>query len=666
MVTVTSRGVLGVFRKVLPLLLVLPLALTGCGGGGAKAPDGTTAGGSGTTTPGSGGSAPGGTTASRLELLTETPTIESSGRVTVNVTAVALDNQNRTIANKSVSFQVTDPNGTAFLSVQNGGLTDGDGRVSATLSVGSNKGNRKLTLAASSDGTSKSTDVDVTGTSVALSGTTSLPFGGSAQLSIRVKDSAGVAIASVPVTVTSARGNSFSPTSVVTDSAGEAIVTVNANVSGSDTVTVSAQGAAATSPLVVSSANFTFVSPSPVNNADVTVNTNQSITIHWDESGVPQAGQTINFAATRGTITCAAPCQTNGSGNVTAVVSSATTGFSTITASGPGGVPSNTLNLTFITTTASSLTLQTDKSTVPVNTAGSTTNRATITAVLRDAANNLVKDGRVVFSIVKGGQIGGQLTSGVDTTDVNGIASVDYIAGTTSSAQNGVEILAHVTDVNGAAVSVPDVKVQLTVGGQSLFIRLETDNSIEEAAPTYKKTYTAIVTDAAGNGVSGATVQFILRPRQDDDSDASNSSMPAYYKGVRVFSSGAWRPVYSVSVLGVPTGCDNEDSNFNGFLDPSEDFNTSGDLTPGNVASATSNVVTNSGGFANTVIQYAQNFADWAAVTLEARVTVAGTEAVATRSFILPVLASDVNNQNTQPPGQTSPFGTATACINKD
>ena len=670
MINLPATRILSLFKSLLAVSVVA--GMVACGGGGAKGPDTGTPGGGVTPTPGNGGPAPTGTPASSIQVLAATQTIPSSGQTPLAITAVVLDTQNRTITGKAVTFRVTDPSGSAFVSVAPGGVTDASGRITAELNVGNNKTNRAIAVSATADTASASTEITATGTAVTVSGTTSLPFGGSAQLILSVKDSAGVGLNGVPITMSSSKGNTFNPASPTTNASGEATVTVNAAVAGTDSITASALGATATNPLTVSGANFAFAAPSPAINSEILVNTNQTITVHWDEAGVPQIGKILNFSATRGAITCVAACTTNASGDASVTLNSTTTGVSTVTAAGPGGIPSNSLDLVFVTTTATSVSIQANTPTVAVNTGGSATNRATLTAVVRDAANNLVKNARVEFSIIQGGNIGGQLTSGVDITDVSGVANVDYIAGTISSAQNGVVIQAHVTDVNGAPVTVPNQTVQLTVGGQSLFIRLETDNKVAPSPPTYKKTYTAIVTDSAGNGVPNVNVQFKLKPREDNNANNNDSSARAYGKGIRVAcrAGDTFFPCNGTTragwFLAEAVACDNEDSNFNGILDTGEDLNSSTDLTPGNVASATTNITTNQGGFANTVIEYAQNFADWATVTLEARVSVSGTESVATRTFDLPALASDFTDLNVSPPGDVSPFGIANVCTDKN
>src|SRR5690606_34266700 len=117
-------------------------------------------------------------------------------------------------------------------------------------------------------------------------------------------------------------------------------------------------------------------------------------------------------------------------------------------------------------------------------------------AVVRDVANNLVKNANVSFVLTD--VTGGSLSAGSAVTDSQGRASVVYTASDTTSAQNGVRIVA---TVNGI-----DDEVFLTVGGQNLRIVLGTGNEIVESDDTtrYELPYTAIVSDAAGNPAPNA------------------------------------------------------------------------------------------------------------------------------------------------------------------
>lgn len=568
--------------NVTKLLLVVSFIsiLAACGGGGAKAPS--------TGQPSSGGGVgnipgvdPGATsTASSVQLLVSSQTLASSGTETVTLTGVVLNANGRALTDKTLTLSVNDPvTGNKVFITKDSGKTGADGILTATLNLGTNKSNRTITINAVSDTAQASNTVDVTGTALTISGATSLVLNQASTLTFSLKDSGGNPIPGAPITLASRNGNALADLSgnpfsagspPTTNRSGQVVVQVRATASGADEITATALGASATTNLLVSGSNFSFVSPSPAADTDVTVNTSQAIKIKWIEGGVAQNGRTVNFSATRGTLS-ASSAVTDAAGEASVTIQSAAAGATTVQASAAGGSPSTTLNFVFVTTSATLVNVKADKTTVPVNAGGTTTGRATITAVVRDGGSNLVKNARVQFEIVSD-TTGGTLSGAEDISDIAGEATVDYIAGTTTSSNEGVTIRARVIDVNGVASAVPvgglSGNVKLTVAGRSLFIRLSTDNLVGVDPPIYKKAYAALVTDAAGNPVPNVKVQFEIRPAQPP--------LTAYFKGYFRPSTATWTQVTLAS-------CYNEDLNLNGILDDlvSEDTNYNGILDSG-------------------------------------------------------------------------------------
>jgi hypothetical protein len=266
---------------------------------------------------------------------------------------------------------------------------------------------------------------------------------------------------------------------------------------------------------------------------------------------------------------------------------------------------------------------------------------------VRDASNNLVKNAAITFSLTD--VTGGFLAAGSAITDVTGTASVNYTAGTTSSAQDGVVVTATVDKVGGAAIPPIVGTAKLTVAGQALFVRLGTDNLVQPLPspdPDLKKTYSAIVTDAAGNAVpAGTQVRFSLVPTR-------------YGKGVYNFVTvdSRWEQALSSPL------CASEDININGNLDAGEDLNSNGKLDPGNVASVNASATTDANGIALVTLEYARSFATWVEVRLQASAGVVGNDPPTTTTFFLPALASDFTDKNVSPPGAISPFGVGATC----
>ena len=759
--------------SLVKILLMLSLfgGMAACGGGGAKAPS------TGQPSTGGPGTIPGTdpgaiSSADSIQLLVGSQTLPSVGGTAVQLTAVVLNSNGRALTDKAVTLAVVDPatNGKAFLtSVPD--TTDDNGLLIASLNLGTNKANRAITIRATSDSAAATNTVNVIGTDITISGATSLVSNATTPITVSLKDSEGNPLQGETITLTSSQGNALSSAAPVTNRSGQVVVDVTGTRAGTDTITATALGASNTTLIVVSGSDFSFVSPSPPSNTDVAVNTDQQIKIRWREGNVPQNGLTVALSATRGTVTVTSVGGiTDAAGELTATIRSTSAGPTTIQASAPGGSPSTSLNFIFVTTSATAVNVQADRTTIPINTSGSDTNRATITAIVRDGASNLVKNARVQFQIVND-TTGGRLSGTEDITDVSGAATVDYIAGTTSSQNEGVVIKAIVVDVGGntAAVSPGNLSasVPLTVAGQSLFIRLSTDNKVTPANPNFTKLFSALVTDAAGNPVSNTRVQFELKPAQPP--------LHAYSKGAYFISGTAWVkgdvPLCfneDLNLNGVLDALVTEDTNYNGVLDAdedtngngtldvgedtngngtldvdedtngngiidgrsphgdtdgngirngaevdiggmmplvllptedtngngvldlgedisshngildsaerlhrddildvNEDFNRDGSLTPGNVATTTSNLNTDALGFATTTVAYTQNFATWATVRLTAKITVAGSETTSSVTFTLPGLASDYASITAEPPGRISPFGQRRNCSSR-
>jgi hypothetical protein len=642
------------------LLFAGALALASCKGDTGTAGSGNPAVISNAPTgPGTGPGAAAGPTGIRIQLLASSPQMPSSGTpaTAVDLTAIVIDATGQAVAGSTVVFSTgTDPSA-LLTNISGGGVSDANGGVTAKLNLGSNKSNRFISVTASTQGATASTGVDVTGTTITVSGSSSLAFGAQTTLTFSLKDSAGVALPGFPMTIGSAAGNAISPAIGTTNSAGQVVATVTANVGGNDTITATAAGASKTQALTISGAGFTFTTPAATTN--IALNTSTPISVHWTNAGSPVSGQPVTFAATRGTIT-GSPSTTNVSGDTPVVsITSTSAGPATITASGPNGTPAATLDVVFVATTASSIAVQAIPSTIqvtippvpPATSTGQTSNTSTISVVVRDAANNLVKNAGVNFTVTADSS-GGSLASPRAITDVNGSASVTYTAGTISSGQTttGVTIRADVTDIGGVVIATITGTTSLTVSGQSLLVRLGTDNLVQSVPPLNKKTWVAIVTDAAGNAVAGATVRFALRPGRFD-------------KGT--FQLPAPSPAVQVWTFTPKATCPNEDVNFNGIIDiispgpppVTEDTNGNGSLDPSGVATVNASAVTDANGIANAVITYPKDHAFWAEVILEARTGVSSNDPPALATFFLVGLASDYSDLTVSPPGQTSPYG---------
>jgi len=568
----------------------------------------------------------GGPVANRIDLLVSSPQLSSNGTGSVTLTALVRDAANNVLSGIPVRF-AADSGG---IQVTNG-TTGATGTATALLTTGGDQRNRAINVTATVDNINSRNTVQITGTTLSISGANAIVLGVSTRLSILLRDSGGTGIANQPVTVISALGNPLSDTTVTTDFTGQTTVDVTGLIPGNDTLQVSGLGTTATTILLVSAANFLLTAPAPA--TQVPLNTPQPVAVHWDQAGVPQVGQLINFFATRGNFlaTPTAPCPpspvqtqtptisvlTDTQGNATVGICADNSGPAILSAAANvSSGPSSQVGIEFVATTvAPPLILQASPTTLGVNVSGGTTQQSIITAVLRDSQGNLVQNKTVSFAVQD--VSGGRIAPPSAVTDSFGRASTVYVAGAVPSAQDGVLITATADGVQNT--------VTLTVTQQPLFVILGTGNLLTAPTSTqYSQPYSVLVNDANGNPVAGATVELNVIPIR-------------YEKGLYVLSFNSvnrtcvgWLKFRTIQGNLNPDdadyACDNEDVNLNGILNnPGEDHNSNDRLDPGNVAAAPRTVTTDATGFALFEVLYAKEFT-WVEVELEARAFVAGSE----------------------------------------
>lgn len=582
------------------------------------------------------GGTTGGPLVGSVEVISSLSSLLSAGPG-ASITAFVKDGGNAGMANQVVTFSAD--SGTLQ---SPSAVTDAAGVATATLIAGSNKANRSILVQVTSGAVRGTITVPVTGTSVTIAGAASLQLSTvakpvSTQYTLRALDSASNPIVGAALTIGSTLGNTLSASSLVTNATGTASVTYTPVKAGTDTLKVVGLGASAETTIAVSAVDLSVLSPAP--NILIPIATSQVVTVQYQLAGVGQAGQTVSFSTTRGTITPITP-NTLPAGQYSARLLSNTAGQGTVTAQ-IAAVGSVTLPVEFVATVPATIALQSNPGAIAPNTTG-TTNQSTVLAVIRDAAGNPVKNRQVNFTLTQD-LSNGTLSSGSAITDSNGQASVQFIAGPTSTPNNGVEIKA--TD----ALTGLSNTTSLTVSGQSLFITIGFGNEIGNVDPTtYRRDFSVYVTDANGVAVGNQTVSLSVIPTE-------------YGKGFLVWNVTQWVRA------SLSTTCVNEDTllgagtagYLNGILNTGEDFNADGRLTPGNVAlAAPGSVTTDANGRASFSVQYGEQFAPWVVVDIEARAVVSGTESKRTISYSLDGSAPDFTNEDVAPAGATSPFGT--------
>ena len=622
----------------IPALALLALSAS-CGGNAGNCDSAFTAScGSGTTT----------SQVAKLTLLTDMAQLPSDGSKTATITAQALDANNNVMPDVTVVFQ-TDSG--ALTPTQP--VTDASGLATASVNAGSDPTNRTITVTATAGSTSATVPVSVSGTAVALSGPSNLVLNNTGAYSVLVTDSSGQGISGAAVTLASSAGNAITAGSSSTDGNGRMTFTVNATNGGTDTITATALGQSQTKAVSISTQDFTIA---VTGSSTVALNTPVTVTVTWLNNGAPVVGQPVTFAATRGTLVPGTPVTTDAAGKASVTISSLSAGPSVVNASGTG--VSTQLNLTFVADNPSQIAVQAGPASVSVQ------GQSTITALVRDAANNLVQGATVTFQITADPTNGG-LSTATAITDAQGSAQSVYTAGNTSSGANAVVVSASVQAKGGGTTYT--ASTNLTVGGQTVFLSMGTGNSIAAPDPPgsiYEVTYSVFAVDSGGAPLVNTPISLKILP-------------VAYGKGALGCGNNAtyWSPVYTTATNDPDayksmTLCLNEDTDYTGNINslgvvagiPVKDYNTSGKLEPGNIAVvAPSSGNTDSNGRLDVVVSYPKDHSYWVMVSLVASTTVQGTESSTSSTWILRGLQADYNC-TVGPPGPVSPYGVGTVC----
>jgi hypothetical protein len=607
--------------------------------------------------------------ATAITLTASSPQLLSDGSKGVTITAIVKNAANAIVSNVPVTFAASS-GAIAPIATQSSvaaGTTDANGEAEGTLTTPGDPTNRSITVTATVGTASSTLTVQVIGTKLTISGPTSLVKGSFGTFNVSLADSAGNGIAGRAVTVASSNSNTLSSTSLTTDASGHVTFQLTAVNAGNDNVTATALGLTATQTVSVSGQSFNFSAPAA--NTVVALNTTQAITLVWANNGAPVTGTSVTFSTTRGLFTgnvSTTSATTDGTGTATVSVSSATAGPASITASASGA--SATLAITFVATNPTQIAVQPSPATIP------TSGQSTITAIVRDPQNNLVAGRTVDFQLTD--LTGGTISVATAVTDSQGRAQTVYTATSTASAANGVQVTATVEGTSPAVQS----SATLTVGGQTVFLSLGTGSIVSENSnkTQFSLPYVIQALDSGGNAVPGVAITVTIHsfPQADVPTLALDGSTTASYfaygKGywVTAGSAAAGAGNSNCTILGsawcqvVNVQCYNEDTDGSGVLrSSSQDINGNGKLDPGDVAAVSpGSITTDSTGTANINVTYPEDHAGWVHVLLTATAMVSGTQSSTSTNFVLPILASYVNNANATPPGSRSPYGVASVC----
>ncbi|WP_137167240.1 Ig-like domain-containing protein [Salinimonas lutimaris] len=567
-----------------------------------------------------------------LNLFTDKVQLPSSGSDSAQLIALVKNAQSVLMEGQSVSFSAPADSGVEIQVDQ--AQTDASGRALATVSTRNNSENRTVQVTARVGELTQTLDVDISGTEVTINGAQSVILDDDVELTLRVQDSDGVAIANQTIVLEADAGR-LAQNSVVTGSDGQASVVYTSTTPGEATITATSLNAQTLFTINVQEDNFTF---SGIPDTDVELKQNQEITITWEKGGNPYAGGQVTFTASRGEIAAGQESAvTDAQGQATFTISSDNAGISAITATGiddDNEQVSARAQIEFIATVPAAI--EVDATPDIIGPDGQT---STINAIVRDDEGNLVKNAVISFTVDDTST--GSISPSQATTDSNGVASTVFTSGAVSS-EDAVSVVARYVDNTSVFNSV-----SLTVGNRAFDISVGSGSVLQEADnSTYLKEFTVFVTDSAGRPIENEQLTVSATPVKRADNGE-------YRQGFWNWNDedSIWFPVFT-------RYCFNEDQNADGILQPLEDDNGDNLLTPGIVGAVTfkDDDVTDANGQAIIELRYPKEYAIFTDVELSVFTRSTGSEASTFTRFTLPVLSTDITTESVTPPA--SPFGT--------
>lgn len=582
-------------------------------------------------------------TPASLDLFASAIQLSSSGSEQIELIALVKDAQNILLEGIDVAF-ASDSGELQITQL----TTLADGTARAILTSQNNPENRIINVTAGVGDLQQALNIDVVGTEIRVNAPASVIIGDTAEVSIVVVDSDGNGIANQAVTVASENGNGISSTSPTTDETGQVSINYTALNAGQDVVRVAGLNTTGTTNISVQQDQFSFTS---IPAADIELNTDANMVVTWLRSGTPFANGNITLTTTRGSLS-QTQVTTDANGQVSVNIQSNNAGKATVLAQGEdanGALVNARADIEFIATQVDNILIEASPSSI-----GPDGQKSTITAVLRDPSGNLVKGKTVNFTADD--VSGGSISPASVVTDSNGIASTVYTSNTVTS-ENAITITATEAD-SGLQRST-----SLTVGDRALFITLGTGNVIEIIDDaSYLKRFSVFVTDANSNPVSDVELTVSGTPvKYTELLDPNAAPGDANHQVIRAaYTKGYWSPFPSSEAFEfwVPVstiGCANEDIDDDAILDPNEDTNGDGNISPGNVVAIQGNVTTDENGQALVELRYPKTFAAWVTVKITVSTSVAGSESRVSQFYTLGAAAADLTQESTVP--NVNPFG---------
>jgi len=581
----------------------------------------------------------------RLSLYASQTTVSSDNSDTAEIIASALDSNNAALEGVTINFSADGGQLSA-----SGMKTGTDGTARVDFSAGARKENRTVFVTASVGSLSKSVPVKIIGSTVELE--TDQTSVGKAVLTIRVRDAHGDPVYGVEADVTSVDPSDsltennmllWQPlgpdyTDYLTDVNGELKLEVRGNTRmGNAMLRIEALGDTKTQNYIVSSVGEEFAITEPADDPS-TLYTGEELRVTVSAPGRLLVKFTTTFGIWKENSRAVLSNVPVVNGTASARLTASEAGLATVQVldeNMPGVSDSLRVAIAAPSSDAAAITLQSSSSSVSPST-GEDVNTVDLVATVRNATNQVVSGAPVVFSL-ENTTGGGEGVSPVYVlTDTDGTARSKFSSGSLSSGGKGVIIKAAVADRPG----ITPAETSIVIGGTAGSVTIGMSSRVSSAAndTQYQLPMSVIVSDANGNPVA--------------DTDVFLGVWPLMY------ATGYWGDCYNDGQI---SPCHmgrypNEDENRNLILEPGEDANADGKLTPLNSAAGTlsDKVTTDENGVAEFTLTYPKSSAGWVRDEITASVMVSGSE---TRSTYTMWLGYQVGEESNLP---HSPFNTGT------
>ncbi|RTL32994.1 MAG: hypothetical protein EKK53_28750 [Burkholderiales bacterium] len=639
---------------------------------------------------------------SDIVVVSDSSTIPNDGTASAKITVTTLDANRSAIGGSPVTLRVDNSNNAAedaFVSTGGATTTNANtGQLQGTLTLGTNKANRSISIIATSGSITRAIVVNVVPPAVTKPKAADITLvldklnisnaiGEVVTATVTAVNADRNTIAGIPVSIKVDNNATVAVSDTQTDKNGVVTATVGIGADKSNrliTVTATSDSLVRTATFQVRGTNILGTASPASPDAGSTGNRIEYRVVDVNQGAMPGIPITVTAP---GVVTGVGTTDANGAYifnytapntpgalDFTATAAGKTTVINLVVKGGASTTPNAVGPVVSAAITAS-------PSVVRVNSATDKSNRTELRALFLAANNAPVKNVRARFDLNgDANSIGGTIGAGDSLvySDVNGVAVTNYTPGERASPTDGVTIRVCWDYADFAVGVCPNQKLTtLTVVSDPVSISIGTDNTLGEGSSklTYVKRYVVLVVDAAGN------------PKSDVQLSAS-IDLTNYVKGYYLFDAVAkkWVDGYQQEPGNVDTTlsssitdpstkfrlgdtygrltCANEDTNRNGSIDGGEDINGNGQLDPrkSDVSIALNgSTKTDTSGTAVIQIEYPKSLGSW----VKFRLSVSAAGVVSPPAYYpapgsdayLPVLSEALTTESPPPPFQFSPYG---------